>query len=83
MNWWNDFNTGQPQTVFEFAIKSKLFQYIPDDKGRFPAGKGQIRRWLDGGAVEINGKRLKADDSMEFPVTSIIVFPSGHRRTIV
>jgi hypothetical protein len=44
----------------------------------------EIRRWLDQSAVIINGKRPKAKDTVEFPITELIFFPkSAKKRTTV
>lgn len=45
------------------------------------ASNSEIRRWLDGSMIEINGKRPKANDKMDFPVRSVVLFPKSKRRT--
>lgn len=47
-----------------------------------PSGS-EIRRWCDQGAVVINGKPHRSKDEVEFPVTNMIFFPKGKRRTTV
>lgn len=49
------------------------------------ATNSELRRWLNDGAIEINGKRPKADDIIKFPITSLVFFPksNSNRRTIV
>lgn len=43
----------------------------------------EIRRWLDQQAVIINGKKPKANDKVEFPITQLVFFPKAKRRTTV
>lgn len=45
------------------------------------ATNSEVRRWLDGGMVEINGERPKAMDKVNFPIISLIFFPKSKRRT--
>ena len=43
----------------------------------------ELRRWVDQKAVVINGKHVKSDDEVEFPVNSMVFFPNGKRKTTV
>jgi hypothetical protein len=45
--------------------------------------KSEMKRWLDQQSVVINGVRPSANDIVEFPVTELIFFPKGKRRTTV
>lgn len=45
------------------------------------ATNSEVRRWLDGGMVEINGERPKAMDKVNFPIRSLVFFPKSKRRT--
>lgn len=47
------------------------------------ASNSEVRRWLDGGMVEINGERPKAMDNVQFPVNSLVFFPKSKRRTTI
>lgn len=38
------------------------------------ASNSEIRRWLDQGAIRINGVTPKADDLIEFPITDLVLF---------
>ena len=51
-------------------------------EGRHPeASNSEIRRWLEQGAVEINGARIRPDQEMPDLVVSLVFFPGGKRRT--
>ena len=47
-----------------------------------PASKSEVRRWLDGGAVQANGERLSSTEEMDFPAFSLVLFPRGKRVTL-
>lgn len=36
---------------------------------------GELRRWLDGGAVIVNGQRPKSQDAIERPIVELVFFP--------
>jgi hypothetical protein len=44
------------------------------------ASNSEIRRWLDGGMIEINGGRPKAMDKLNFPIKSLVLFPKSKSR---
>jgi 16S rRNA U516 pseudouridylate synthase RsuA-like enzyme len=46
------------------------------------ASKSEVRRWVDAGAVRVNGERLDAAEQVDFPVISLVLFPSGKRVTL-
>jgi hypothetical protein len=43
----------------------------------------EIRRWLDQKSVIINGMRPRAKEVVEFPITELVFFPKGKRKTTV
>lgn len=43
----------------------------------------EIMRWLNNQSVIINGKKPKANEQVEFPITQLVFFPKGKRRTTV
>jgi hypothetical protein len=45
------------------------------------ASNSEIRRWADGGMVEINGLKMKATDKVNYPIKSLVFFPNSKRRT--
>jgi hypothetical protein len=48
-----------------------------------PASKTELRRWFDAGNVQINGERATWDEAMDFPLSSVVVFPNGKRITLL
>lgn len=39
------------------------------------ASRSELRRRCDNGAVVINGKKMKSTERIEFPITSMVLFP--------
>jgi ribose 1,5-bisphosphokinase PhnN len=52
-------------------------------EGCHEATKSEIRRWLKNGSVVVNGERMVLDELIDFPIFSLVFFPSGKRRTTV
>lgn len=51
------------------------------EKGEINPSNGEVRRWIKNKAVRINGKIPDEKGFVEFPVTSLVFFPKGDRRT--
>lgn len=72
-------------TAFEFV---KFLGVIPlsiekppsKENPASPPSNAEIRRWLDQGAVHINGRPHKANEIVTLPVTSLIFFPKSRNR---
>lgn len=45
------------------------------------ASKSEVRRWIEAGAVRVNGERMDVEP-IDFPVISLVVFPKGKRVTL-
>ncbi len=41
----------------------------------------EIKRWLKNGAVIINGKKPNVNDEIKIPITELVFFPKGKRKT--
>ena len=46
------------------------------------ASNSELWRWLSAGAVRVDGERIEPDEEVMFPLTSVILFPSGNRVTL-
>lgn len=64
-------------TVLQYLIS--LRPAIPMSKERpcTETSNGELKRWCLNSAVVINGKKVKPTDIMEFPVTSLVLFPNA------
>lgn len=64
-----------------------LWNHIPhlpmELNGNLPVkmSKSSLRRLLDSGGVRLNGVYPKADDEIDFPITELVFFPNGKRKT--
>jgi hypothetical protein len=47
------------------------------------ASNSEVRRWLENSAVRFNGKALKPNDMLDFPLHSVVLFPKANRITIL
>lgn len=47
------------------------------------ASNGQMRRWLDMGAVRINEKTPKWNEEIEFPIWDFVFFPKSKNRVSI
>lgn len=46
-----------------------------------PASNSEIRRWMNNGAVHINGKEAKPDDWVDMDeLESLVLFPKSNKR---
>lgn len=45
--------------------------------------KSEIRRWISQKAVLINGVTVDQNSVVEYPITQLVFFPKGKRRTTV
>lgn len=39
------------------------------------ASASELKRWLQQGAVVINGEKVAWDEPMDFPIHSVVIFP--------
>jgi hypothetical protein len=47
------------------------------------ASKSELRRWFDAGNVQMNGEPVAWDERMDFPLISVVIFPTGKRITLL
>lgn len=47
------------------------------------ASSSELKRWLQSQAVQLNGRRIKWDEKVDFPVTELILFPKKNKTTIL
>ena len=67
------------ETVFDYVCF--LRPYIPVGDTGVPATNSEIRRWFDRKAVVINGDTPGWRDPVTFPITDLVFFPNGKRKT--
>jgi hypothetical protein len=47
-----------------------------------PASGTAVRQWLANGTVVINGEKVDANEMLDFPIWSIVVFPNSDQRRV-
>lgn len=58
------------------AIGAKGFWNQEEKKA---ASNSLLRRWLEQGVIRFNGKILKPNDVLDFPLISVIIFPKSDK----
>ena len=53
-----------------------------DDQGKRPVSNKQLQRWLEGGAVEVNGEKVKPFEEIILPIVSLRFFPKKKEKII-
>lgn len=59
-----------------------LVKGVWDHSNNKPASGSAVRRWISEGTIVVNGERVTADEMLDYPVFSIVVFPKSDRRRI-
>jgi hypothetical protein len=48
-----------------------------------PASGTTVRQWIEQGVIQINNEPVTANEFIDFPVFSIVVFPNSKRRITI
>lgn len=65
-------------TALEFLLTLRPALPFSKERGRVaPPSNGEVKRWLLNKAVSINGVRLAPGQDVQFPVTSLVFFPTS------
>ena len=46
------------------------------------ASNSELRRWLQNGAVWVNGETVQWNEEIDFPIFSLVLFPKSSKVTI-
>lgn len=71
---WTAFEVIKHLGVIPMSIETK------EGEAPRPPSDSEVRRWLDQSAVIINGKRPKAKDIVEWPITQLVFFPKSEKK---
>jgi len=76
---------GQKRTItaFEYLKFIKKHGHLPMSIERpcTEATNSEIKRWLKNSSVIINGKKPNINDEIELPITELVFFSKGRRKT--
>ena len=76
-----DIVTVKPMTAMEFIVFMKpAIPQTQEGERVGPPSNSEIRRWLDQGAVRINGVNPKSKERIELPVKELIFFPKNPKK---
>lgn len=68
-------------SAWEFLIElHKLCSFTSREKSPARASNSELKRWLQNKAVVINQTNPNWDVKIEFPVTSMILFPKSDKK---
>lgn len=73
-------------TAFEFlkSLEHLPITHVGQDKTKFGRpSNSELWRWLKSKSIIINGKRPLPHDEITFPITQLIFFPNGIKRTTI
>jgi hypothetical protein len=64
-------------TAFDFLLSLHQVCHFQSKEGKKygPPSKSELRRWVTQGAFVINGEKVALDEVLDFPITSVILFP--------
>ena len=63
-------------------LKSLPRNWMPKSSRDYKSpSNSELVRWLNEGAVVINGSSPKATEAIQFPITELVFFPKGKRKT--
>ena len=55
------------------------FCYLMSRERAGRASNGELKRWCQNGAVEIDGEKVDWDKEVIFPIDSVVLFPNGKK----
>lgn len=55
--------------------------HFPSPRGRI-ASNSELRRWIEDGALEVDGKKVKPNEELNFPIQSVVLFGAGRKITL-
>ncbi len=63
-------------------LESLPREWIPKnvERGIHSPSNGDLKRWLNMGAIVINGLTPKANDEISFLIKELVFFPNGKRK---
>lgn len=68
-------------TIWEWLCTNDCLKGMLSIEGKtMLASNSERKRWLENGAVLINGKKPKPFDKMELPIIELVFFPNSKRK---
>ena len=72
-------------TAWQYVLSLRPAIPFSAERGKTaPPSNGEVKRWLQNGAVQINGRRIGPEDPViREHVQSLVFFPASTKRTTV
>jgi hypothetical protein len=68
-------------TALEYLLNLRDALPMSSERPCTYASNSEIRRWIKQGVIMFNTERITFDEKIDFPVFSLVIFPSSKRRT--
>ena len=73
----------EPITAWKYLIElNKVCHFHSRERLGTKVSNSELKRWLQNQAVQLNGRRIKWNEDVDFPVEQLILFPKKGRITI-
>lgn len=59
-----------------------LIHGIWNDEEKKSVSNSAVRRWIDQGALQVNGEKVLSKEVVDFPVFSVVLFPKSDKKRI-
>lgn len=69
------------KNVLDYMIQLKQYCFFHSIERPGIASNSEVRRWIEQGAIHINGEKLGVKDQVLSIIYSLVLFPSGRRKT--
>lgn len=66
-------------TAYEWLMRQGKAGFW-DTSEKKPASNSTLRRYIEQGAIRFNGKVVKPNDLLDFPILSVVVFPKSEKQ---
>lgn len=63
------------QTAWQFMLELNTVCHFTGRERKGKASNSEIKRWLQNQAVVINGEKVRWDEPIDFPISSVVLFP--------
>ena len=63
--------------MWEFLMDLNSVCHFMSRERTGKASNSELKRWIKNQALVINGERVKWDEVMDFPITSVVLFPKN------
>lgn len=70
--------------AIDFLLQFHKVAPFPTKEGKKvgPASSSEIRRWIKNKAVLFCGQEVDIDEEIDFPITSLVIFPNSKQAKI-